>query len=117
MHHNHGPMKDCIELCWKCRTECQDTLFNHCLEEGGKHLEPEHVRLMADCIQICQASADAMTRHSSMHASICTACAEICEACAKSCEKIGGEHMKACAETCRQCAKACRDMGQMKKAA
>ena len=108
---------NCITTCWECRDECQKTLFTHCLYEGGKHLEPEHVKLMADCIQICQTAADFMTRQSPLHASVCAACADICEACAKSCEAIGGEHMKRCAEICRRCAQSCREMSQMKEAA
>ncbi len=39
MHHDHGSMGECIQLCWECRNECQQTLFNHCLEMGGKHVE------------------------------------------------------------------------------
>ncbi|MFY9288691.1 MAG: four-helix bundle copper-binding protein [Alphaproteobacteria bacterium] len=110
-------IQECIKNCWQCRTECQETLFNHCLKEGGKHVEAEHVKLMMDCIQICQVSADFMTRGSKLHESVCAACADICEACAKSCDAIGGEKMKQCAEACRRCAKTCRDMGNMKKAA
>lgn len=110
-------MQNCITMCWDCRTECEKTLFSHCIEEGGDHTEPDHVRIMMDCIQICQASADSMTRNSPVHMAICAACAEICEACAASCEKISGEHMKKCAETCRRCAQSCRAMGQMKRAA
>jgi hypothetical protein len=110
-------MQECIQLCWECRTECQETLFNHCLQEGGKHAEAEHVKLMMDCIQACQTAADFMTRGSSLHASECAACADVCEACAESCERIGGEHMKACAEICRRCAASCREMGNMRKAA
>ena len=109
-------MKECIETCWECRTECEKMLFTHCIEEGGKHTEPDHVRIMMDCIQICQASADSMTRNSPIHMSICAACAEVCDACADSCEEIGG-HMKKCAELCRRCAQSCREMGQMKRAA
>lgn len=107
----------CITTCWDCRNECHETLFNHCLVEGGKHVEQEHVKLMTDCIQICQTAADFMTRQSPLHASVCAACADVCEACAKSCEAIGGEHMKLCAGTCRRCAQSCRDMGNMRKAA
>lgn len=110
-------MKDCTQLCWECRAECQETLFNHCIEEGGKHVAPEHVRLMADCIQICQTAADFMTRNSALHLTVCAACADICEACARSCEKIGGEHMNRCAELCRRCAASCRTMSKMRKAA
>lgn len=111
-------LQDCMKLCWDCRHECQTMLFTHCLNEGEKHTEPEHVRLMMDCIEICQTSADFMARESDLHNYVCAACAEICEACAKSCEEIGDEKMRKCAELCRKCAQSCRAMGQqLKKAA
>lgn len=113
MHHLHNPqLEDCIRICQQCHDECQDTLFNYCLTQGGKHVEESHVRLMADCIEICRVSADFMGRDSAMHAAVCAACAEICEACAKSCEAIDDQAMKHCAEICRRCAKSCRDMGK-----
>jgi hypothetical protein len=117
MHNSNQHTKACVELCWECRTECQETLYNHCLPMGGKHVEAEHVKLMIDCIQACQTAADFMVRGSKLHASECAACADVCEACAKSCEKVGGEEMKKCAEICRRCAQSCRDMSQMRKAA
>lgn len=110
-------LQECIETCWECRNECQETLFNFCLEQGGKHVAPAHVRLMTDCIAACQTAADFMVRNSQFHAAECAVCAEVCDACAKSCEDIGGEEMKRCAEICRRCAKSCREMGKMKKAA
>lgn len=110
-------LQECIKLCWECRTECQEMLYNHCLPTGGKHVEAEHVKLMADCIQACQTAADFMVRNSRFHASECAACADVCEACALSCERIGGEEMEHCAKVCRRCAESCRGMGKMKKAA
>ena len=117
MQQSDRQMEECIKQCWECRDACQDELYNHCLEMGGEHVEPRHVKLMADCIQICQAAADFMRRNSPLHASVCGACAEVCEACAESCEEIGGEQMQRCAEVCRRCAQSCRDMDKMKKAA
>lgn len=110
-------MHECIQLCWECRNECQETLYNHCLPMGGKHAAPEHIKLMADCIQACQTAADFMTRQSRLHASTCAACADVCDGCAKSCEEIGGKEMQHCAEICRRCADSCREMGKIKKAA
>lgn len=110
-------LQDCIRHCWDCRNECQETLFTHCLVNGGKHTEPEHVRLMADCIQICQTAADFMTRQSPMHMAVCRACAEICEACADSCAEFEDAHMQRCAETCRRCAQHCRDTSEMPRRA
>ena len=108
---------DCKQLCWECRTECQETLTAHCLEMGGDHVAPEHVKLMLDCIEICQTAADFMVRKSSLHPYICQACAVVCEACAQTCEEFEEEKMKHCAETCRRCAESCREMSLMKKAA
>lgn len=110
-------MTACKELCWSCRTTCQETLTGHCLEMGGPHLAKDHVKLMLDCIQICQTAADFLTRDSSLHAYTCEACAHICEACAESCAAIGTEEMQHCADLCRQCAASCRAMGRMKHAA
>jgi hypothetical protein len=115
MHHMKmisTEMQNCITLCNECRDECETVLYQHCLPEGGKHAEQEHVRLMADCIEACQAAAHFMLRGSDNHVLICDACAEICEACAESCEGIGGEHMEDCADTCRQCAESCRAMSR-----
>ncbi|MBU0799871.1 MAG: four-helix bundle copper-binding protein [Alphaproteobacteria bacterium] len=110
-------MKDCTAVCWATRNVCEQTLFRHCLEKGGDHVEADHVRLMMDCIDICQLAADAMVRNSPQHAVFCSACAEICEACAESCSQIEGEEMKKCADECLKCAEYCHDMGAQKKAA
>jgi len=105
-----GQMQDCKELCSSCRTHCQETLVRHCLQMGGEHVAPDHVKLMLDCIDICQTAADFMDRESALHAYVCEACARVCDACADSCEKIDGDEMKKCAEVCRKCAESCRHM-------
>jgi hypothetical protein len=87
-------------------------LYNYCLEQGGHHVEQAHVRLMTDCIQICQAAADFMTRGSLLHAAACAACAEVCDACAESCDMMEDDEMKACATVCRECADSCRKMSR-----
>lgn len=112
MYHYDPKMKDCIQLCWECRTECQETFTHHCLEMGGEHVAQAHAIVMLDCIQACQTAADFMTRGSSLHAAECAACAEVCEACAQSCEQVGGEMMMKCAELCRRCAQSCREMSR-----
>lgn len=107
---NNNSMKACIEKCWECRTECQDVLFNYCLQEGGAHADMAHVKVMTDCTQICQISADFMVRNSELHSIACAACAEICDACATNCETLNGEEMTYCAKLCRECAQSCRSM-------
>lgn len=113
MAHSDPNIQSCIQMCWECRTECQETLFEHCLSMGGKHVEKDHVTIMTDCIQACQTAADFMTRGSKLHMVSCRACAEVCNACAESCERIGGDHMMRCAEACRRCAQSCHEMSRM----
>ena len=112
MNQSHDNMQKCTKLCGDCHTECQEMLFNYCLPTGGKHVEAEHVKLMTDCIQACQAAADFMSRNSKFYASECSACADVCEACADSCDRLGDEKMKRSAEICRKCAQSCREMGK-----
>ena len=104
---------DCIQHCWDCRDTCQSTLYNYCLAQGGHHVEQAHVRIMEDCIQICQTAADFMTRGSELHATVCAACADVCEACAESCEMMDSDEMTKCAKACRDCAASCREMSKM----
>lgn len=113
----HAAMTSAIQNCWETRTICHTTLVDHCLAMGGAHVEKEHVKLMLDCIQSCQTSADFMTRGSVNHPQMCVACAAVCEACANSCAAIATPEMKACADACRKCAASCGAMGAMKAAA
>src|SRR5215213_8485309 len=92
MHHSQTEAHDlqaCIEACARCHEICEHMLFSHCAELGGKHVEAEHLKLMADCVQICAIAADFMSRGSPRHLLTCGACAEICGACADDCERIG----------------------------
>lgn len=108
MHHQNAAMQACIQDCLRCHEVCLGMTSHHCLEKGGKHGEPNHLRLMLACVEICRAAASIMLINVEQHKNVCSACAEICEACAASCEKIGG--MEPCVEACLRCAKSCREM-------
>src|SRR5262245_58067343 len=82
-------MQDCIADCLDCHSVCLATIA-HCLEKGGDHAAPEHIRLLQDCAQICIVSADFMLRGSPMHRMMCRMCAEICIVCADDCSKLAG---------------------------
>ncbi|MDN5753675.1 MAG: four-helix bundle copper-binding protein [Nitrosospira sp.] len=101
-------MQSCIDTCVQCHQTCLETAMKHCLETGGKHVEAGHFRLMMNCAEICQVSANVMLSGSDFSGRVCSVCAEICEACADSCEQVGG--MDECVETCRDCAQTCREM-------
>lgn len=104
-------MQMCIQNCTVCHQVCAQTVI-YCLEKGGQHASPTHIRTLVDCGEICATSANFMMRNSDLHASVCRACAEACLACAQSCEQFGDqdEVMKSCADICRRCAESCQKM-------
>lgn len=103
-------VQHCIQECIECHRICQDTI-HYCLQQGGEHAEPDHVRLLLDCAQICQTAADFMMRNSDLHPVICEACAEVCQQCFESCDQFDHDApMRTCAEACRRCAEACQQI-------
>lgn len=104
-------MRQCIEECTRCHAICLETV-GHCLDLGGKHADPAHIRLLLDCAEICQTSANFMLRGSDLHQRTCAVCAEVCRACAEDCGRMAGgdQMMKNCAEQCRRCAESCERM-------
>ncbi|PWF48447.1 four-helix bundle copper-binding protein [Massilia glaciei] len=111
-HHSPTPeMQSCIDACTECHTVCFQTAMTHCLEMGGRHVEPEHFRLMINCAELCQTSANFMLSNSPVHAAVCAACAQVCDACAANCDRIGD--MEKCAATCHRCAHTCAAMAAM----
>ena len=118
MHHTSGSsmsqsMQECIQNCTDCHRICVETAA-YCLQMGGKHADPAHIRTLLDCAEICQTSANFMLRGSEFHARTCAVCAEICEACAMACAAMGEDaQMQACAVACRRCAESCRQMAAM----
>ena len=109
-HKLDDEMLACIEVCLDCHKACLQTI-PYCLQRGGMHAEPNHIRLMADCAEMCQTSANFMLRGSDLHHHTCGACAEVCERCAADCDRMSDDlRMAACAEECRRCAESCRAM-------
>ena len=107
-------MEACIENCTECHRICLEAV-HHCLHKGGAHADPDLIRLLLDCAQICQTSADFMIRSSSLHQETCATCAEVCAHCADECAGLGGEdaQMQECADVCAQCAESCREMASL----
>ena len=112
--HPASKMDECINNCELCHRTCTVTL-GYCLSQGGQHAEQAHIRLLLDCIQICQTSADFMLRGSTLHGLTCGVCAEVCRRCAEDCERFGtGDfQMQQCALMCWQCSRSCQEMADM----
>ncbi len=112
-HQMGAEMQQCIEECLNCHSVCLTTV-THCLQMGGEHAEASHIRLLLDCAEICQTSANFMLRGSDLHAHTCEVCALVCERCAEDCERFPDDaQMRACAEACRRCVESCRRMAAM----
>jgi len=103
-------MRECITDCQDCGAICLETV-THCLQMGGPHAEPMHIRTLLDCADICQTAANFMLRGSDLHPRTCAVCSEACGRCASSCEAFpDDEMMMQCAEVCRRCEASCRRM-------
>src|SRR5436309_2063824 len=60
-------LKNCIDACLHCYQVCTQMFMGHCLESGGRHVEPEHARLMTTCAEICRTAAHAMLSQATVH--------------------------------------------------
>ena len=110
MPHQTQDMERCIALCQECHEVCLQTV-SHCLEKGGQHAEAAHIRLLLDCAEICETSANFMIRGSELHTETCRACSEVCQRCANDCRRLGNDpKMQECADVCRRCAESCAQM-------
>lgn len=101
-------LNECIRVCLDCYRTCQQTAAVHCLELGGKHIEPQHFRLMLSCAEVCRTAAALMLNNSPQHHLQCAVCAEICRQCAESCREIGD--MGECVAACEACEESCQRM-------
>lgn len=110
-HHTDDEMKKCIQLCQDCHALCTQTVL-HCLKLGERHAAPDHIRLLLDCAQICETTAQYLLRESSFHERICGLCDEVCRQCGENCMQTAGddELVKRCAGMCRRCADSCERM-------
>ena len=116
-HHMSGEMQQAAQDTQECADLCSQTVM-YCLEQGGAHAEPQHVRLLLDCAEVCRTSKDLMLRGSEFSGSVCGVCADVCERCAEDCARFTDDRqMQQCAEVCRRCAASCRTMAGMPRAA
>jgi hypothetical protein len=100
-------LQDTLGKLSHCHDMCLSMALTHCLEMGGEHARPQHIRLMLDCVAICDTARDAILRKSQFHSGILSLCADICETCAAACASLG--QMEDCVAACRACMKACRE--------
>jgi hypothetical protein len=110
-HHTNNETDECIRICQDCHALCTQ-MIRHCLRVGGRHAAPDHIRLMLDCAQICETTADYLMRESVFHDRMCGLCADVCRQCADSCQQLvaDDQKVKPCVDLCRDCAGSCERM-------
>lgn len=105
----HMSLAECIAICMKCHRACLETAAQ--VLETPARAQVSLVVMLLDCAEICQATANSMSRSSPVHAAFCAACAQVCDACAAACARAkDAAALKACLDVCRDCAMSCRHM-------
>jgi hypothetical protein len=79
MHPMDEETRRCVDECLGCHRACVTTASQHCLDVGGRHVEPRHFRLMPACADLCRTSAYLMELGTELHKRACAVCAEVCE--------------------------------------
>lgn len=103
-------MQMCIQICLQCSQVCEQAV-QYSLDQGGRYMEPRHIRQLQDCAEMCRVAANFMMRDSSLHMQTCRTCALVCWSTAADCERFSDDAtMKMCADICRRCAESCQQM-------
>ena len=101
--------QEAIAALHNCHIACLSMASVHCLEMGGDHARPQHLRLMMDCAEFCAFTADALSRKSQFHIPFALLCADVCQTCADDCAYLSD--MEVCAAACRRAVAACQALG------
>lgn len=107
--------KQISDICQDCHDICLDILVNYCYVQGGEYTNPHHLKIMDDCIEICETTANFLRRNSEFSNEVCAPCASICYECANSCANLPSREMQKCAEIARQCAQSCEQLARVRQ--
>lgn len=109
-------LQHCIDNCQDCYRICAETL-TYCLESGKRHHQAEHLKLLMDCMELCQIASNFMMRASDLHKHVCAACSAACDRCAESCESFeDDEVLMMCSDACQRAAESCKEVSGSKYA-
>ena len=60
-----------ITSCLNCHQMCLQVAFPYRIYADGRHLKPDQLRLIMNCSEICQTSANFMLTHSAFCTQLC----------------------------------------------
>ncbi|MEW5853510.1 MAG: four-helix bundle copper-binding protein [Myxococcota bacterium] len=112
-HQISTDMQRCIDACVNAHAVCVAAV-EYCLKVGGKHANPEHIRMLLDTAEMCETAAHFMLRGSPLHTRTCGLTSEVAEECANSVESLdsGDPQLRAVADAIRECVVSCREMAR-----
>jgi len=104
-------VRSCVEATSACYTACTETL-TYSLDVGADLSEPQHLRLLIDCCEVCQTAQNILLRASELSMMLAAVCVEACEKVADHCRQLDAsdEQLAACAEVCDHTADCCRQL-------
>jgi hypothetical protein len=102
-------MEQCIDACTRTH-QVALTVSGHALRHGGEENSNHLIRVLSDCVEMCQTAANFMLRGSPNHKKTCGLNAEICREVARECGKFDDEPMNKMARVATECAESCEKM-------
>lgn len=103
-------MATCLQACQHCHEVCRKAAFG-ISPAAAQELAADDVRLLLECAELCQLSANWQLAGSQYCRQICGVCAEVCRQCQDRCND--NEGMQECAAACQRCAESCAAMSSM----
>lgn len=95
-----------LDECTRCHQICL-TGSGHVLRKGGALADAHHIRLLSDCVELCQTLSNFLLRGSPFGKRVAGLCAEICRQCADELDGSDDPVIQTCAHACADCAEAC----------
>lgn len=95
-----------LDECTRCH-QISLTGSGHLLRQGGDLADAHHIRLLSDCVELCQTVSNFLLRGSPFGKRTAALCAEICRQCADELNGSTDAVIQTCAQACGDCAEAC----------
>ena len=90
-------IQQCIQDCMNCYNVCLQTA-RACQQAGGEHARQEHIWMLHDCADICQAAAHFLEHSNPLYGYVTSAAAQVTNHCGEQCALMGDDD---CANACK----------------
>lgn len=105
-----GEADSCLQACLHCHEICRKTAFDMS-PAAAQEMNADDIRMLFECAELCQLSANWQLSGSQYSRQICAVCAQVCRECERRC--TGKIDMEECEYVCRRCAESCEAMSSM----